>query len=221
MYDAIVVGARCAGSPVAMLLARRGWSVLLVDKNTFPSDTMSTHFIHPTGIACLKRWGLLEKVIESNCPPVSKWMIDFGSVTLTGPPPIDGVAEAYCPRRVVLDEILARAAQRAGAELREGFTVREVLMEQVVGVRGETRGGASLVEHARIVIGADGLRSVVAHAVNAPIYEERPDLCCACYTYWDDVPLEGAEFYVRDGRVALAFPTHDGLVCTFVEWAQG
>jgi 2-polyprenyl-6-methoxyphenol hydroxylase-like FAD-dependent oxidoreductase len=67
-YDAIVVGARCAGSSTAMLLARKGYRVLLVDRNTFPSDTMSTHFIHQPGVFQLKRWGLLQKIIDSNCP---------------------------------------------------------------------------------------------------------------------------------------------------------
>ena len=56
MYDAIVVGARCAGSPTAMLLARKGYRVLLVDKASFPSDTMSTHYIHQPGISRLNRW---------------------------------------------------------------------------------------------------------------------------------------------------------------------
>src|SRR3712207_2436069 len=99
MYDVIVVGARCAGAPTAMLLARKGYRVLLLDKATFPSDTLSSHFIHPTGIACLKRWGLLDGVIASTCPPIRRWTLDFGPFALTGtPPPVDGVAESYCPR---------------------------------------------------------------------------------------------------------------------------
>ena len=69
-YDAIVVGARCAGSPTAMLLARKGYRVLLLDRARFPSDILSTHYIHQPGCARLKRWGLLDRVIASNCPPV-------------------------------------------------------------------------------------------------------------------------------------------------------
>ena len=64
MFDVIVVGARCAGSPTAMLLARRGHRVLLVDRATFPSDTISTHWIWQHGMACLKRWGLLDRVLR-------------------------------------------------------------------------------------------------------------------------------------------------------------
>ena len=124
MYDAIVVGARCAGSPTAMLLARSGHRVLLVDRASFPSDTMSTNLIHPPGVARLGRWGLLGRVAASNCPPCHEISMDFGAFSLSGhPPPIDGVAEHYCPRRTVLDKILVDAAVEAGAQLREGFRV--------------------------------------------------------------------------------------------------
>src|SRR3954452_16848517 len=85
-FDAIVVGARCAGSPTAMLLARRGWRVLLVDRATFPSDTASTLVIHPSGTAALARWGVLEGVVGSGCPPIDRYSFDFGPVTITGTP---------------------------------------------------------------------------------------------------------------------------------------
>jgi flavin-dependent dehydrogenase len=130
MYDAIVVGARCAGAPTAMLLARRGHRVLLVDRAGFPSDTMSTLYIHQSGVARLKRWGLLEGVRRSNCPPIRRWKWDVGVETLTGfPPSPDGIDETFAPRRTVLDEILVGAAARAGAQVREHFTVREVERE--------------------------------------------------------------------------------------------
>src|SRR3712207_8782848 len=122
MYDAIIVGARVAGSPLAMLLARRGYRVLLLDKAKFPSDTISTHYIHQPGVARLKRWGLLERIVASNCPPVLRQMLDVGPFALVGsPPPADGVAEGYAPRRRILDQILVEAAVTAGAELREHF----------------------------------------------------------------------------------------------------
>src|SRR6187200_2221971 len=115
MYDAIVVGARCAGSPTAMLLARKGYRVLLLDRAGFPSDTLSTHYIHQPGVARLKRWGLLDAIIASNCPPARRQAFDVGPFVLTGtPPPADGVAEAYAPRRKVLDQILVDAAVAAG-----------------------------------------------------------------------------------------------------------
>src|SRR5918998_1160790 len=130
MYDAIVVGARVAGSPTAMLLARKGYRVLVVDKATFPSDALGNNFVKPPAIASLKRWGLLDKVIASGCPPVQKAVYDFGDCRLIGfPPPIDGVAEGYGPRRKVLDQILIEAARAAGAELREGFAVEQIVSD--------------------------------------------------------------------------------------------
>ena len=126
MYDLIVVGARCAGAPTAMLLARRGYRVLLVDRATFPSDTLSTHFIKPPGVAMLRRWGLLGQVIASGCPPVLRFRFDYGPAVLAGsPPPLDGGGECYAPRRTILDSILVEAAAQAGAEVRPAFTVNE------------------------------------------------------------------------------------------------
>ena len=221
MYDAIVVGARCAGSPTSMLLARKGYRVLLLDKATFPSDKLSTHYIQQAGIARLKRWGLLERLTASNCPPIFMGTFDFGPFALTGAPPqADGIAAAYCVRRTVLDKILVDAAVAAGAELREGFTVQEVLMDgqRVTGIRGRTPDGSSVTEQARIVIGADGQHSLVARTVQAPMYNERSTFGCCYYTYWSDVPTQGFEIHPRDNRIMGAFPTNDGLVCILVAW---
>src|SRR5687767_378605 len=196
MYDAIIVGARCAGSPLAMLLARTGYRVLLLDKATFPSDTISTHHIHQPGVARLGRWGLLEKVRASNCPPTTGMSFDVGPFALVGtPPPAEGNAEAYAPRRRVLDKILADAAVESGAELREGFSVEELTTGAgaVTGVRGRGTLGSAVTEKARIVVGADGARSFVAHRVQAPVYFDRGMLTCNYYSYWSGVPLEGVE----------------------------
>src|SRR5438093_9290565 len=126
MYDAIVVGARCAGSPTAMLLARKGYRVLLVDRATFPSDVVNGYKVQQLAVARLKRWGLLDKLRASNFPPLLTFTFDFGDVTLSGfPPPVGDVVEEYAPRRTVLDKILVDAAVEARAELREGFTVQE------------------------------------------------------------------------------------------------
>src|SRR4051812_11286049 len=176
MYDAIVVGARCAGSPTAMLLARQGHRVLVVDRATFPSDTVSTHLIHAPGVAALARWGLLDRVTGTGCPAIESYSFDFGPFAITGRPhPADGVATAYAPRRTVLDKILVDAAADAGAEVREGFTVEEVLVEDgaVVGIRGHDAGGSPVVERARVVVGADGRNSHVVRAVHPEQYHEK------------------------------------------------
>jgi flavin-dependent dehydrogenase len=223
MYDIIVIGARCAGSPTAMLLARKGYRVLLVDKATFPSDTMSSHFIHVPAVARLKRWGLLDRVVASNCPPVRTICIDLGPFSLAGnSPPVDGVESAYGPRRFVLDKILVDAAVEAGAELREEFTVEEVLIEdgRVTGIRGRTKNDTGVTEKARLVIGADGLHSMVARAVGVEKYHEKPAVTCAYYTYWSGVSMSGAELYPRDNLFIVAFPTNNDLVCNLIEWPK-
>ena len=219
MYDAIIIGARCAGSPLAMLLARKGHRVLLVDKATFPSDTISTHHIHQPGVARLARWGLLDKVRASNCPPTTEIKFDVGPFALAGtPPPAGGQREAYAPRRRVLDKILADAAAEAGAELREGFSVEELTAEggTVTGIRGRDRRGARVVEKARVVVGADGARSLVAREAGAPVYHDRGMLTCNYYSYWSGVELGGVEIYPRSGGMVVADKTNDGLTMVVV-----
>jgi flavin-dependent dehydrogenase len=221
MYDVIVVGARCAGAPTAMLLARRGYRVLMVDRAGFPSDTLSTHYVHQPGVARLKRWGLLDKVAASNCPPALRQIVDFGPFALAGtPPPIDGVAEAYAPRRRVLDQILVEGAVAAGAELREHFAVEELLTDngRVTGIRGRSAGGTAVAETAAIVIGADGMRSMVARSVGSPVYDDRLPLTCAFYSYWGGLAGAGPELYVRPERMVITSPTNDGQSIVIVYW---
>ena len=111
-YDVIVVGARCAGSPTAMLLARNGYRVLVVDRATFPSDTLSTHIVHPPAVAALQRWGILDKLVATGCPPIDTYVFDFETVTISGAPGDVTAPVAYCPRRTVLDPLLVDAARR-------------------------------------------------------------------------------------------------------------
>jgi 2-polyprenyl-6-methoxyphenol hydroxylase-like FAD-dependent oxidoreductase len=220
-YDVIVVGARCAGSPSAMLLAHKGYRVLLVDRATFPSDTISTHVVQPTGVAALNRWGLLDRLTATNCPPISTYTFDFGPFTISGSPGTEDSPVAYSPRRIVLDKLLVDAAAEAGAEVREGFSIEEVVVDdgRVVGIRGHTKGGQSVTEHAQVVIGADGLHSVVAEAVNPQQYHEKPPLLCGYYAYWSGLPMDGRfETYVRPNRGWAACPTHDGLTMVVGGW---
>jgi 2-polyprenyl-6-methoxyphenol hydroxylase-like FAD-dependent oxidoreductase len=212
-YDAIVVGARCAGAPTALLLARRGYRVLVVDRATFPSDTVSTHLIHPPGLAALHRWGLLSRVVASGCPPIDTYSFDFGPFTIEGSPAGAGLRAAYAPRRTVLDKILVDAARESGAEVREGFTVEDLVVEgdTVTGIRGHSAGKRSVTEYARVVVGADGIHSLVAKTVGAARYAEKPKLQCSYYSYWTDLPMDGRfETYVRPGRAFAAWPTNDG-----------
>lgn len=215
-YDAIVVGARCAGSPTAMLLARQGYRVLLVDRTTFPSDTVSTLLIHPPGVASLRSWGLLDELAASGCPALETYSFDFGPIVITGSPGV-----AYGPRRTVLDKLLVDAAARAGAEVRQGFAVEELVFDEegrVTGIRGREHGGASVTESARVVIGADGRHSRVARAVGAEKYEARPELNAAYYTFFSGLPASGVQVWGPPRRGIAAWPTNDGLTMVLCGW---
>jgi flavin-dependent dehydrogenase len=222
MYDAIIVGARCAGAPTAMLLARKGYRVLVVDKATFPSDTLSTHILWPHGAEVMDRWGLLDRLAVTACPPIARRMLyDLGPIELVG-----GIPDAnrgrggYCPRRTVLDKLLVDAAVEAGADLRTAFTVEELLWteDRVVGLRGRGRGGARVEERARIVIGADGVHSLVARAAAAPEYDTRPTIAMYDYSYYSGFEADDIEQHVRDYYGVGCFPTHDGLTLIVAVW---
>ncbi len=225
MYDAIIVGARCAGAPTAMLLARKGYRVLLVDKASFPSDTISTHIIWPHGAEILQRWGLLDPLAVTGCPPVALRMtFDVGPFALKG-----GVTDrnagrgGFCPRRTVLDKLLVDAAVEAGAELRERFTVEELVWtdDRVAGIKGHSRTGGAVEERARVVIGADGGRSLVAKTVRAPEYDVKPPLITNYYSYYIGFAADDLEQYVREYEGVGCFPTHDGLTLIAAVWPRG
>ncbi len=217
-HDIIVVGTRCAGAPLAMMLARKGYRVLGLDRARFPSDALSTHFLWPRTTRYLASWGLLDRLAATGCPLIELVTMHFGSVTLKGrPDAVDGVAAMYCPRRTVLDRLLVEAAREAGAEIREETTARDLLLDgrRVVGVRAVGPRGESIEERAAIVVGADGVFSQVARLAGAGDRKLVPSLTCGYYAYWSDVATDGVEFVVHHGRDNLVFPTHDGLTCVW------
>lgn len=215
-YDVIVVGARVAGSPTAMLLARAGHRVLLVDRATFPSDTLSTHVIHAPGVAALAGWGLLGELTATGCPPIERYTFDFGAFTLDGTTaPVHGIDVGYAPRRSVLDAILVDGARDAGVEVRENYNVDEVLFDDgaVVGIRSGDR-----VDRAAIVIGADGRSSRVAKAVGAVDEHAKPRLQYSYFTYFSGLPTDRLETFIRPDRGFACAPTNDGQTMVVVGW---
>ena len=221
MHDVVVVGARCAGASTAMLLARAGHRVALVDRTTFPSDTMSTHFLWQRGAARLDAWGLLDRLRARGCAPITSIEFDVGPVQLSGiGPAVNGVADTFCPRRTVLDALLVEAAVESGVDLIDNFAVSDVLRsdDRVTGVVGRIRGGVEIALPARVVVGADGLRSTIAKRVAAATYCEHPPLTGVHYSYWSGINHLGAQFHAREGRLVLVWPTNDELTCVYVAW---
>lgn len=222
MFDAIVVGARCAGAPTAMLLARAGHRVLMLDRAAFPSDTLSTHLIHQPGVAALARWGLLETVQASGCPPLDRAVYEVADIRLEGcARGVEGQRAGYAPRRHVLDAILVNAAAAAGVDFRDRTSVTRLLRDdtgRVIGVEGKHR-GRSFSERARLVIGADGMRSTVARLSRARYTVQDPKLTCAYYTYWEDVPA-ALELYEKPSSWVAAVPTNDDATLVLAYFPQ-
>jgi 2-polyprenyl-6-methoxyphenol hydroxylase-like FAD-dependent oxidoreductase len=204
-----------------MLLARKGYQVLLVDRTTFPSDTVSTHVVQPLGVQALWRWGLLDQLTASGCPEIHTYAFDFGPLAIAGAPGTPDCPVAYCPRRTILDSLLFNAAALSGAEVREGFTVDELMVEdeRVVGVLGRSKDGHTTSERAQIVVGADGRHSRVAECVRPERYNCKPPFIAGYYSYWSGLPMNGRfETYIRPDCGFAAAPTHDGLTMLVAGW---
>jgi flavin-dependent dehydrogenase len=206
-----------------MLLARSGHRVALIDRASFPSDTMSTHFLWQRGAARLQEWGLLGRLRARGCAPISEITFDPGPVQISGiGPAVAGTADTYCPRRTVLDALLVDAAAESGAELIEGFAVRDVLWSdgKAAGVQGQHPGRFTSSLRATIVVGADGAHSGIARRVGARAYREHPQLTAVYYSYWSGIRQRGASFHVRPGQLILVWPTNDDLTCIYIAWPR-
>jgi 2-polyprenyl-6-methoxyphenol hydroxylase-like FAD-dependent oxidoreductase len=212
-WDAVVVGGRLAGSATAMLLARAGMRVLCLDRARHGSDTVSTHALMRAGVLQLSRWGLLDEIRAAGTPPVHRIVFHYGEETVRiSVRPGPGVDALYAPRRTVLDPVLAEAASRAGATLRYGTAVTDLLRDDDGRVTGVLVDGAH-EERAPLVIGADGRNSVVADAVDAPVTYTAHSATDWLYGYWADLPVDGYTWYYRPGVTLGAIPTNDGLTC--------
>jgi flavin-dependent dehydrogenase len=213
MYDVIVVGARCAGAPLSMNLARGGHRVLVVDRAQFPSDTLSTHALTGDSVMRLQNWGVLDRVIAaSGRPPGAppKFFVDGQVFEVPG--------TSFAPRRTVLDKVLVDAAREAGAEIREDCSVSGLLRNNeglVTGIQYQSN-GSTATEEARIVVGADGRNSFVARQVGAEVYNEKEALACGYYSYFTGFPVEGIEVHFAPGLACFAFPTSHGQICLAV-----
>jgi len=214
-YDAIIVGARCAGASTAMLLARRGLRVLVLDRATFPSDTIpQSGNVVPQGLWHLRRWGLLDEVATTGAPPVDRIVghSPDGTAAVQMFEDFEGIGHCLVLRHSILDTIVAERAAADGAALALGARVTEVLRrgDRVAGVVAVDRSGRTLTATAPIVVGADGRQSFVARSVGARRYRERAAGTFGFFTYYRDVDLDGIEIWQSATRQLILFPTHDG-----------
>ncbi|HET6530227.1 MAG TPA: FAD-dependent monooxygenase [Actinoplanes sp.] len=218
-FDVIVVGARVAGAAAAMLLARSGQRVLLVDRDRYGTDRLSTHALMRGSVYLLSEWGVLDRIVAAGTPPVRQTRFDYGSdsVTVTIKPTL-GVRALYAPRRTVLDPVLVDAAAAAGAEVRFGVTVAGLLRDgagRVVGIHGRDRSGAAVAARAPLTVGADGVRSVVARETGAATLRIGGGAGAIVYGYWSELPAHGYEWFYRPGSSAGFIPTNGDQVCVF------
>jgi len=218
-FDALIVGARCAGAATALLLGRAGARVLLVDKGTYGTDTLSTHALMRGAVLQLHRWGVLPAIVAAGTPPVRSTTFIYGDRDITVPiEPRYGVGALYAPRRALLDRVLVDAARDSGVDVRYGVRIDDVITDGLGQVRGVTA-VASGTRHriqADIVIGADGLHSTIARRVGATRVLEGRHATGVLYSYWKGLPFDGYCWWFRAGASLGAIPTSNGATCLFV-----
>jgi len=218
-FDALIVGARCAGAATALLLGRAGARVLLVDKGTYGTDTLSTHALMRGAVLQLHRWGVLPAIVAAGTPPVRSTTFIYGERDITVPiEPRYGVGALYAPRRALLDRVLVDAARSSGVDVRYGVRIDDVITDGLGQVRGVTAvadGTRHRIE-ADIVIGADGLHSTIAKGVGATRVLEGRHATGVLYSYWKGLPVDGYCWWFRAGASLGAIPTNSGATCLFV-----
>ena len=218
-FDAVVVGARCAGAATAMLLARAGQRVLLVDRGEYGADILSTHALMRGAVLQLRHWGLLTRIVDAGTPAVRSTTFHFGADTLLVAIKAKyGVDALYAPRRTVLDPILVDAAREAGVIVRHGVRVTALTCKSdgtVEGVHLLDRSGHAFDVRTRLVVGADGMRSTVAELVDAPIYRTGTHTAASLYGYWPGLATDGYHWHYGERAATGVIPTNNQETLVF------
>jgi flavin-dependent dehydrogenase len=219
-YDAVIVGARCAGASTAMLLARAGMKVLLVDRQQYGTDTASTHALMRAGVLQLDRWGLLPRIMAAGTPQIKQSTFHYGNEAIRiNIGSEHGVDHLCAPRRTVLDRLLVDAAREAGADVRHGVSVTNLqfrLDGRVCGVTLKDSSGEVVAVGSDIVIGADGRQSMVARQVDAQTNVDGEHSSGYVYGYYSGMADEGYHWYFENNTAAGVIPTNDNQHCVFV-----
>ena len=218
-YDAVIVGARCAGAATAMLLARAGLDVLVVEQGARGTDTLSTHALMRAGVLQLSRWDLLDAVKAAGTPRIGTTTFHYVDHAIEIPiKPRDGVDALYAPRRTLLDPLIADAAAAAGADIAYRARLKDLLHDlhgRVSGVAVESGGVARWIV-ASLVIGADGVNSTVAKRVVAEPYRVGTHMSGVIYTRVSDLDIAGYHWHYTPGSSVGVIPTNDGETLVFV-----
>jgi 2-polyprenyl-6-methoxyphenol hydroxylase-like FAD-dependent oxidoreductase len=223
-HDVVIVGGRVAGASTALLLARAGVRVAMVERSRLGSDTLSTHGLMRAGVLQLRRWGLLDRVVAAGTPPITSTLFHYadGTSTRVSIRPRAGVDALYAPRRYLLDRLLVDAAAEAGAEILPEMSVTALRRDdsgRVCGIHAVGRTGRALELPAATTIGADGIRSTVADLVQAPVIKQGRSASAVLYRYVSGLPTDGYEWAYGSGAAAGLIPTNDGETCVFVSTA--
>ncbi len=217
-YDAVIAGARCAGAATALLLARSGAKVLMIDRQAYGSDTLSTHALTRAAVLQLTRWGLISDIMAAGAPAIRSTTFHYGSEAIrVAIKPEHGVECLFAPRRTVLDRLLVDAARMAGADVRHGVLLSGLLFApdgRVIGVSLKDASGSSMTVRSDIVIGADGRQSSVAQLVKARAYVEGSHASGIVFGYFENLPQDGSHWRFTKNAAAGVIPTNAGH-CVF------
>ncbi|MXO50886.1 NAD(P)/FAD-dependent oxidoreductase [Erythrobacter gaetbuli] len=223
-YDAVVVGARCAGAATAMLMARHGARVLMIDRAAEGSDTLSTHALMRGAVMQLHNWGVLHSITAENTPPIHRTSFIYGHAD-----PIDidlsdsfGTRALYAPRRTVLDRQLVRAAREAGVDTLFGVSMTGVVKEGAGRIKGVTIKGRQGTHTLAcdLVIGADGRNSSLAKHVGAGLIKRGTNMSQIAFGYFTGLGQRGYRWYWGEDCGGGVIPTNDGEACVFLSAAH-
>src|SRR5262249_2391419 len=217
-YDAVIIGGRCAGAATALVLSRAGAKGLMGDRQTYGSHTVSTHALMPAAVLQLTHWGLVPHITAAGTPAIRSTTFHYVSEAIqVAIKPEHGVECLFAPRRTTLDRLLVDAARNAGAEVRHGVVLSELLFAsdgRVTGVSLKDAGGSPMTVRSDIVIGADGRQSSVAQLVRARAYVEGSNASGIVFGYFENLPQDGLHWYFAENVAAGVIPTNTGH-CVF------
>ena len=224
-YDVVVVGGRVAGASTALLLARAGARVAVVERGDLTRDTVSTHALMRAGVLQLSRWGVLDRIVAAGTPAVRHTTFGYadGERVRVSIRDTHGVEALYAPRRTLLDRVLIDEAEAEGAAVHRRTDVvglTRAVDGRVTGVATRGPSGESVLT-ADLVVGADGFRSTVARAVCATTLRQGRTRSAVLYRYVRGLDATGYEWFYGDRAAAGLIPTDDEAVCVFVSTTPG